>query len=157
MNKQRTTSPGAIGRFFRTVVGIFLLVQVTFTYFRVNLGLIAYSIALALLLGLLYSFLHFLVLKYLSHISPWLGAILAIVPLFLMYALGSSQIPIFGMGRGQLAAALFLGVSLILAGWRGDSGCEVMSIPNSLFRDQTHLACLIFSPIDWVERKLQQK
>jgi hypothetical protein len=157
MNNRSTTITGSVGRFLRIAIGVFLIAAVIMVYFRVDSRLIAYSIGIALLLTIVYGLMHFLVLKYLTDASPWLGAVLALSPLILVYALGSSRVVIFGLGRGQLAAALFLGVSLVLAGLRGDPGCEVMSIPNSLFREQTHLACLFFSPIDWVERKIQRK
>ena len=36
---------------------------------------------------------------------------------------------------------------------RADGGCEVMAIPSLIFGRYTHLACIVFSPIDWLERK----
>jgi hypothetical protein len=157
MNNHSTTVTGRVGRFLRIAIGVFLIVEVAFVYLRVDWRLIVFSIGIALTLTVFYGLIHFLVLKYLTHISPWLGAILALVPLILVYVLGSTRVLIFGFGKGQLAAALFLGVSLILAGLRGEPGCEVMSIPNLLFREHTHLACLFFSPIDWLEQKFQRR
>ena len=55
------------------------------------------------------------------------------------------------MGRGPLA---FLAVSLVLAAILADAGCEVMSIPALVFGKRTHLVCLLFSPLDWVEEKI---
>jgi len=40
---------------------------------------------------------------------------------------------------------------------RADPGCEVMAIASLLFRKHTELACLIFSPLDTLERKLRSK
>lgn len=55
---------------------------------------------------------------------------------------------------GDVAVMIFIGVSLVLASLRADAGCEVMSIPGLLLRRKTHLACILFTPIDWVEQKL---
>jgi len=74
-----------------------------------------------------------------------------------LYLAGGSGLPIFGRGKGQLAAVTFFGVSLVVAGVRAAAGCEVMAIPSLLFRKHTELACLIFSPLDGLERKLRGK
>jgi hypothetical protein len=47
----------------------------------------------------------------------------------------------------------FLGISLVVAGLRAAPGCEVMAIPGLLFGKHTEPACLIFSPLDRLERK----
>jgi len=56
-----------------------------------------------------------------------------------------------------LAAVTFLGISLVVAGLRAAPGCEVMAIPGLLFEKHTELVCLIFSPLDRLERKLRSK
>ena len=47
----------------------------------------------------------------------------------------------------------YLGVSLVVTGLRSDAGCEVMAIPGLVWRRRTRLACIVFSPIDWLEGK----
>ena len=74
-----------------------------------------------------------------------------------LYVAGVSGLPILGHGKGQLAAATFLGISLVVAGLRAAPGCEVMVIPGLLFGKHTELACLIFSPLDRLGRKLRSK
>ena len=74
-----------------------------------------------------------------------------------LYVAGAYRLPIFGHGKGQLAAVAFLGISLVVAGVRAVSGCEVMAIPGLLFGKHTELGCLIFSPLDSLERKLRSK
>jgi hypothetical protein len=148
---------GWIGRTLRIVIGIFLVASVALVYLRGDWQLTLISVGIAVMLTLFYGLVHFVLVNYMTHVSPWLGAILAIAPLILIYILGSGNAPIFGHGRGQLGTALFLGLSLLLAGLRGDLGCEVMAIPNVWFRKPTHLACLFFSPIDWLEQKFQTK
>jgi hypothetical protein len=43
----------------------------------------------------------------------------------------------------------------VVAGVRAVPDCEVMAIPGVLFGKRTELACLIFSPLDKLERKLR--
>jgi hypothetical protein len=57
----------------------------------------------------------------------------------------------------SLAAVTFLGVSLVVAGARATPGCELMAILGLLVGKHTDLACLIFSPLDRLERKLRGK
>jgi hypothetical protein len=61
------------------------------------------------------------------------------------------------LGAGQVGALTFLAISLILAGLRGDSGCEVMALPNALFGRPCHLACIVFLPLDSVEKRLAKR
>ncbi len=61
--------------------------------------------------------------------------------------------PLFGGGGGQIATLTFIGASLLIAAVRGDGGCEVMSIPG-VFGGRPRLPCILFSPIDWLERRL---
>jgi hypothetical protein len=46
---------------------------------------------------------------------------------------------------------------LVVAGVRAVPGCELMAIPGVFFRKNSELACLIFSPLDKLERKLRSK
>ena len=87
-----------------------------------------------------------MVSSYLTKLNRWLGAFLAILPVFVVFLLGG--------GLGQVGALSFLAVSLLLAAARADAGCEVMSIPSLVFGRRTHLMCLLFSPLDWVEEKV---
>ena len=87
-----------------------------------------------------------MVASYLTKLNRWLGAFLAILPVCLVFA--------FGGVLGQVGALSFLAVSLLLAAIRADGGCEVMSIPSLVFGKRTHLICLLFSPLDWVEEKI---
>ena len=111
------------------------------------------------MLGLIgaYSLIHVVVSRRIVVFGPCLGAVIAAGLLVALYVAGSSRLPILGRGKGQLAAVTFLGVSLVVAGVRAAPGCEVMAIPGLLFGKHTELACLIFSPLDRLERKLRSK
>ncbi len=151
----RRAPPG--GRVLRILVGLGLMAQATPVYFHVDAGL-AIGAAL-LMLGLLavYSLLHVVVLRRLVALSPGLGAFVGLGTLVAVYLAGAPGGPLLGRGEGELAAGTFLGVSLLVAGVRADPGCEVMSIPSALFRKRAELACLVFSPLDALERRWRRK
>lgn len=96
-------------------------------------------------ISLFYIALHFLVSRYLTWLNPWIGAVFAAVPVLALAMLGSVSL---------VAAVLYVGVSLMLIAVRAEPGCEVMAIPSLLVRRPTHLACLFFTPLDWVEKKV---
>ncbi len=146
-----------VGRALRILLGIVLMVYVTPVYFRVPARIALGSLLLMLALIGLYCLIHVVVSQRIVAFGPRLGAVVANGLLIALYVAGGSGLPIFGHGKGQLAAVTFFGVSLVVAGVRAAPGCEVMAIPSLLFRKHTELACLIFSPLDTLERKLRRK
>ena len=146
-----------MGRALRVLFGLLLIVYVTPVYFRVPVPLAVG--ALLLMLGLIgvYSLIHIVVSRRIFAIGPCLGAIVAAGLPVALYVAGGTGLPILGHGKGQLAAVTFLGLSLVVAGVRAAPGCEVMAIPGAFFGKHTELACLIFSPLDRLERKLRSE
>jgi len=100
------------------------------------------------MLGLIgfYALVHQLILKFVPTINRWVGAVLALAPVFLVFMMGGPP-----MRHGVI---FFLGVSLLLTGLRGEGGCEVMTLPGMILGRRTHLVCILLSPLDWVEEKL---
>jgi hypothetical protein len=49
---------------------------------------------------------------------------------------------------GAASVFLFLGLSLLIAAWRGDAGCEAVAIPNALTRRVDSTGCVVFSAVD---------
>lgn len=149
--------PGLVGRTLRVATGLLLLSSIAGVYRNGSAEFVLCSAAVGVGLLVVYILLHVLVRRVANNpstvVRPWLGAVLALVPLILVYALGAGGGVIFGAGEGQLGALTFLGVSLVLAGLRADSGCEVLALPNALAGKRSHLACLVFSPIDRLERR----
>lgn len=135
-----------VGRILRFLLGSWLIALVI-PYYRTS-NWVSILIALGVALGLLafYVMSHLLVSNCVPNLNRWLGALLAWVPAVLAFILGG--VP------GQVGVLSFAGVSLLLASVRGDPGCEVMSIPGLVFKKHTRLACLLFSPIDWLEAKI---
>jgi hypothetical protein len=146
-----------VGRALRILLGVVLIVYVTPVYFRVPVDVAVGSLLLMFGLIGVYSLIHIVVSRRIISFGPCVTAVLAAALLVALYAAGASSLPILGRGKGQLAAVTFLGISLIVAGLRAAPGCEVMAIPGLLFRKHTELACLIFSPLDSLERKLRSK
>ena len=48
----------------------------------------------------------------------------------------------------------YLGFSLLVAAFRGYAGCEVMAISNWVTGRNDQVGCVIFSPIDAIEKKI---
>jgi len=145
------------GRALRILFGLALMVYAVPAYFRVPLPIVVR--VLLLLLGLVgvYSLIHVIVSRRIVALGPCLGAVVGAAILVALYVAGGYGSLILGHGEGQLAAVTFLGVSLVVAGVRAVPGCELMAIPGLLFGENAELACLIFSPLDNLERKLRAK
>ncbi len=62
-------------------------------------------------------------------------------------------IAIAGFSIVPEAAAIFYGVSILLAFVRGDAGCELFTISNWLRRRDDQIVCPVFSPIDRAEAR----
>jgi hypothetical protein len=146
-----------VGRALRILLGLALIVYDVPVYLRVP-ALLAVG-ALLVMLGLIgvYSLIHIVVSRRIAAFGPCLGAVVAAGLLVALYVAGAPGSLILGRGEGELAAVTFLSVSLVVAGVRAAPGCELMAIPGVLFGKHTELACLIFSPLDRLERKLRSK
>ena len=146
-----------MGRVLRILLGLVLMVYVTPVYFQVPVRVAVGSLLLMLGLIGVYSLIHVVVSRRIVTFGSSLGAVVAFGLLVTLYIAGASVLPILGHGKGQLAAATFLGISLVVAGVCAAPGCELMAIPGVFFGKHTELACLIFSPLDKLERKLRSK
>ena len=146
-----------VGRALRILLGLALMVYVAPVYFQVSARVSVGSLLLIVGLIGIYSLLHITISKQILPLGSGLGAIVANGLLVVLYFIGATGLPIVGGGKGALAAVTFLGISLVVAGVRAAPGCEVMAIPGLLFGKHTDLGCLIFSPLDKLERKLRSK
>ena len=136
----------AVGRLLRLFMGIFMTVEGGRHLIDSSPGLPARTAGLVVGEIVFYAVLHLVISKFFPRVNPWLGAILALTPVALVF--------IFGGPAGSLGTLIFVGVSLVFTAIRADGGCEVMTLPGMLLGNQTHLVCVFFSPIDWVERKV---
>jgi hypothetical protein len=145
-----------VGRALRVLLGVLLMAYVAPVYFRVP-SRISVSVLL-LMLGLIgvYCLIHIFISRRIIGFGPRLGAFVAMGLLVALCVFSWPAISILGRGEGELAAVTFLGISLLIAGWRAAPGCELMAIPDLLFGKHADMPCLIFSPLDWLERKLRR-
>ena len=146
-----------IGRLLRLAIGTLLILLALPFAFRSSAEVLLGAFSVLLAVTVFYAGVHLLVSKVFRNLNRWLGAAIANIPVILVFIFGVSGGPLFGSGEGQLAAITYVGIALLIAGFRADPGCEVMSIPGFIFGHQTHLACITFSPIDWLEAKLSRE
>ncbi len=149
MNDTSTRDPRRarpFGRVLRFLMAVYMIAMVVPHYlaasWQSNLKIVAAIGALTIL----YTAMHLFISKYIPRLNRWLGALLAITPAVLFFVLGG--------GIGQMGALTYIGGSLFIDSINGDSGCEVMALPGILSGERTHLACIVFSPLDWIEEKL---
>lgn len=136
------------GRVLRFLLGgVLLAMTVPLSSGMTAAGTAQILLLLVLLTGL-YALIHLGVQRFAPGVHALLGAVLALVPAGLVYVL---------VPMGDVAVIAFIGISLVVASARGDGGCEVMSIPGVILGRTTHLACIFFSPIDWLESKVSEK
>jgi len=154
---QQPSKAPPMGRALRILLGLVLIVYTVPVYFQVPMRLAVGASLLVLGLIGVNSLIHIVVSRRIVAFGSFLGAVVAFGLLVALYAGGASVLPILGHGKGQLAAATFLGISLVVAGVRATPGCELMAIPGMFFRKDTELACLVFSPLDRLERKLRSR
>lgn len=137
------------GRMLRFVAGAVMTIEGCRHLFDSSLSVIFQVAAVVVGLVLFYSVVHLFISRLLASLNPWLGAMLAVLPVVLVYVLSPAP--------GKLGSVIFVGVSLLLTSIRADGGCEVMTIPGMLFGKRTHLVCIVFSPLDWLEGALSHK
>jgi hypothetical protein len=58
------------------------------------------------------------------------------------------------LGFTSDAALIFYGASMLLAAARGYAGCEVLAVPNWLLRRDDQVGCVLFAPVDALERRV---
>jgi hypothetical protein len=51
------------------------------------------------------------------------------------------------------ATLVWLGISMMLAAWRGYAGCESLAISNWLLRRDDQVGCVVFWPLDEIEAR----
>ena len=144
-----------MGRALRIMFGVVLIAYAAPVYFRAPSAVTITAVSIIIGLVCLYTLIHIAIAR--RVLSPVWGAIVTSGLLVAVYVAGSFGLPLIGHGRGQLAAVTFLGISLIIAGARALSGCELMAIPCALIQKECELPGLIFSPLDRLERSLRKE
>lgn len=55
------------------------------------------------------------------------------------------------------SALVFYGLSILLAGIRGYSGCEILAISNTVLRRDDQIGCAVFTPLDMLEQRMSRR
>ena len=137
---------GIIGRTLRLMLGS-LFGWTTYTVMRAEDS--AFNLRVLALFGgitVFYAVIYAVVRRAGPRVHRWWGAVLAVIPAVLVFAMGG---PI-----GRVAASAYLGLSLLVQTLRADGGCEVLAVPSLVLGGRTHLAGILFAPIDVVEKHL---
>ena len=137
---------GIIGRTLRLMLGL-LFGWMTYNVMRFEDT--AYNLRIvAVFMGVtaVYGTLHFVISRYGTDLHRWFGAVVAVIPVILLFA--------FSDEFSQVASVGYVGLSFLLQAVRADAGCEVMSIPSVVLGRRTHLMGILFAPIDLVEKHL---
>lgn len=132
-----------VGRILRFVLGAILMGLLTRGVMNASLETVTWTAVIFVALIAFYTIVHLLVMKYLPNINKYLGTILALSPAVAVFMIMGAP--------GQIGVTGFIGGSLILDALTADLGCEVMALPGLFFQKRTHLCCIMFSPIDWIE------
>jgi hypothetical protein len=94
--------------------------------------------------------------RVLTKVNPWLGAGIMEWPLVVVWVVVLGHLP--GIPPPLiLAVFLYFGLSLIISGIVKYGGCEVVTIPGLVLGKRYNVACIVFSPIDWLEDRLAKK
>ena len=146
-----TQAQGArwIGRILRLMTGLGAL---SLVYFSVRSASNAWILPSAAWFAGIFAFYfaaHALIRRYAPNLNRWVGSVVANVP--------AVSLILSGIGMAQIGALSYVGISLIVDSVNGDAGCEVMAFPGLLTGQRTHLACIAFSPIDWLEARVSER
>ncbi len=161
---------GSVGRWTRFVLGIFMILFVAVDFFAATH---THSMASYLLMALsfvailgIYTLGHVLVGDKLSGKSAWWGTLIFVVPaMFLLIAPAFN--PSLQLGNlialpelnhpFQLALLSYIGVSFFFQ-WRAKyGGCEVVTIPNFIFKKDYGSYCVPLLPLDMLEKLIVEK
>ena len=164
------TNVGSVGRWTRFVLGILMVAFVATDFYPVTH---AHSMATYLMLVLsflgimsIYTLGHMLIGDKLRGKSAWWGTLIFVVPaMFLL--ISPSFDPGLQVGYWlnlpalnhpfMLALLLYIGISFFFQ-WRAEyGGCEVVAIPNFIFKKNYGSYCVPLLPLDFAEKIIVEK
>ncbi|MHA2066753.1 MAG: hypothetical protein ACXABY_20465 [Candidatus Thorarchaeota archaeon] len=153
---------GTVGRWSRLVVGLgFLILGAIILVWNVSLAYYAQTIIFFLIIVTIYIAAHYLLgERVLAKRNPWVGTAILVGPM--LYLVFSAYL---GIGIGQFigmadidwplstAAIIYVGVSFLIIWRTGYGGCEVVGIPNILFRRSYRTYCIPLVLVDVLEKR----
>ena len=153
---------GPAGRWSRLVFGIgFVIMGTGLLVLNATLIYFAQTTIAFLLIVVVYIAAHYLLgERVLARRNPWIGTAILVVPM--LYLVFSAYL---GIGIGQIigwadidwplstAAIIYVGVSFLIIWKTGYGGCEVVGIPNILFRRSYRTYCIPLVFVDVLEKR----
>ena len=161
---------GSVGRWTRFVLGIVIILFVASDFFPVThthstAAYLMMALSFAAIVGI-YTLGHVLIGDKLAGKSAWLGTLIFVVPaMFLLIAPAFDRSLQLGYLLGlpalnhpfQLALLSYIGISFFLQ-WRAKyGGCEVVTIPNFIFKKDYASYCVPLLPLDVMEKLIVEK
>jgi len=134
-----------LSRLLRLALGLVMITMITPALVAASWPTRGRVAGVFVALAVFYTVVHYLVARYLGGLHPWLGAAIAVAPAFVVFLQG---------GVYEVGVIAFIGLSLVVIAVLGHPGCEVLAFPALILGRRTHLACILFSPLDWIEGKL---
>ena len=145
-NQPGQQKTGIIGRALRLMLGA-LLCWMTYTVMSAQVT--PFNLKVLWIFGGLLIFhliVHVAIVRFGPDLNRWLGAFFVVLPLLALF--------VFGGQTGRVAAVGYVGVSLLLLTVKGNSANAALYLPSLLSGRETHLRCLLFAPIDLIEKNL---
>ncbi len=146
-----------VGRILRVLLGG--LLAVGFTVANPEIVLAETVALLVSLAGVIIFYVLYTILtgyRVLTKVNPWLGALIMDWPLVVVWVVVLGHLP--GIPPPLiLAVLLYFGLSLVISGLVKYGGCEVVTIPGLVLGKRYNVACIVFSPVDWLEDRLAKK
>ena len=161
---------GTVGRWARFVLGILIIALVVTDFYPVTH---AHSTAFYLMLAfsfagiiIVYTLVHITIADKLRGKSAWWGTLIFVAPVMFLL-LGPSFNPSLQVGHWlnmpalnhpfMLALLLYVGASFFFQWGARYGGCEVVAIPNFLFRKNYGSYCVPLLPLDVIEKAIVEK
>ncbi len=161
---------GSVGRWTRFVLGIVMVLIVASDFFSGTHthAMTSYLMMVLSFVGILgaYTVVHLLIGDRLSGRSAWWGTMIFVVPaMFLLIAPSFNSSLQIGHWLNlpalnhpfQIALLSYIGISFFFQ-WRAKyGGCEVVTIPNFIFRKNYGSYCVPLLPLDIAEKFIVDK
>jgi len=161
---------GSVGRWTRLVLGFLVIVFVATDFYPATHAHSATSLLMMVLsfvgITTVFTLVHVMIGDKLRGKSAWWGTLIFVVPtMFLL--LGPSFNSSLQVGHWlnmpelnhpfMLALLLYVGVSFFFQWGARYGGCEVVAIPNALFRKNYGSYCVPLLPLDVIEKIIVEK
>ena len=142
---------GPLGTAARTVVGLVLLGSVTYGHLAGPFRPAPWVLGLVGFPGVLLTWQRWRSRRHPTRLEAT-GPVFQVlnVSVFLALCLTPNYAPALEVTSD--GALVFYGVSMLLAALRGYGGCEVLAVSNWLLGRDDQVGCLLFAPLDYLER-----